>query len=140
MAKSIFLFKINNNFKSLKNENNLEIILDIFLKSFNSDFYKEQFNLIVDELDINIIKNNIINNFKHRSNFYLDRDKLVLKNQYLDNDEILYLSNKYIKINLENNYSSFIEYLSLYFIDLIYIDIEEEKIYPLYLVKNNVLV
>ena len=140
MAKSIFLFKINNNFKSLKNEKNLDIILDIFLKSKKSEFYMEQFKLIIDDLDINIIKNNIINNFEHRSNFYINNDSFILKNQYLDNDEILFLNENNIIIKTEHNHSLFIEYLSLYFIDLIYIGIEEEKICPLYLVKNNILV
>ena len=30
MPKSIFLFKLNNNFCSLEKDNNLEIILDIY--------------------------------------------------------------------------------------------------------------
>ena len=36
MPKSIFLFKLNNNFNSLKKDNNLEIILNIFTKSNNN--------------------------------------------------------------------------------------------------------
>lgn len=140
MAKSIFLFKINNNFKSLKNENNLDIILDIFIKSNNSKFYKEQFNLIIDDLDTNMVKNNLINNFVNKSNFIIDNNKLILKNQYMDADEEIFIYNNYLKIIIVGNYSLFLEYLSLYFIELIAINLEEEKIYPLYLVKNNILV
>lgn len=140
MAKSIFLFKINNNFKSLKNENNLDIILDIFIKSNNSKFYNEQFNLIIDDLDTNMVKNNLINNFVNKSNFIIDNNKLILKNQYMDADEEIFIYNNYLKIIIVGNYSLFLEYLSLYFIELIAINLEEEKIYPLYLVKNNILV
>ena len=45
MSKSIFLFKINNNFSFLNIEENLEILLDIYNKSLTNDFYKNQFNL-----------------------------------------------------------------------------------------------
>lgn len=140
MTKSIFLYKINDNFKSLKKENNLDIILDIFLKTFNSNFYLEQFNLIIDKIDINVIKENIINHFKNKSNFYIYEDKLILKNIFKDTEEILYFHNNYLKIINEEEFSIFLEYLSLYFIELIAIELEQEKIYPLYLVKNNILV
>jgi hypothetical protein len=45
MPKSIFLFNISDNFISLQKENNLEIVLDIFLKCSDSEFYKEQLKL-----------------------------------------------------------------------------------------------
>ena len=57
MSKSIFLFKINKNFTFLNNDNNLEILLDIYFKSLHNDFYKEQFKLFIDDIDINLIKN-----------------------------------------------------------------------------------
>ena len=59
MSKSIFLFKINKNFKSLEKENNLEIVLDTFYKSKKSIFYKKQFDLMIEDIDIESIKNNI---------------------------------------------------------------------------------
>ena len=46
MSKSIFLFEINKDFESLKKDNNIDIILDIFLKAIESKFYKEQYNLL----------------------------------------------------------------------------------------------
>ena len=38
---------INKDFNSLKKDNNIDIILDIFLKAIESKFYKEQFNLMI---------------------------------------------------------------------------------------------
>jgi len=140
MTKSIFLFKINDNFSSLKKENNLDIILNIFLKTFNSNFYSEQFELIIDEIDELIIKDNLINNLKNKQNFYIFDDKLVIKNSFKESEEIIYFNNKYIKILLNDDNSLFLEYISLYFFELIAIELENEKIYPLHLVKNNILV
>ena len=127
MPKSIFLFNISDNFISLQKENNLEIVLDIFLKCSDSEFYKEQLKLIMGNLEINQIKNNLINYFGNRNNF-------------INKDEIIYFYDNYLKIIINDNNSMFIEYLSLYFVNLIAIEYEEEKIYPLHLVKNNILV
>ena len=140
MPKSIFLFKINDNFLSLQKENNLEIVLDIFLKSFNSEFYLEQFNLIIDELDVNHIKDNLINQFQNRTNFIEKKESLVLYNKFKDSDENIYFYNNYLKIIINDNNSMFLDYLSLYFVNLVAIEYEEEKIYPLHLVKSSILV
>ena len=48
MSKSIFLFKINNNFISLQKENNLDIILDTFIKSKTDYFYSVDMRLVED--------------------------------------------------------------------------------------------
>jgi hypothetical protein len=45
-----------------------------------------------------------------------------------------------IMLIYENENSIFLDYLSLYFVDLLAIDLEKEKIYPLYLVKGKTLV
>lgn len=140
MPKSIFLFKLNNNFSSLEKDNNLEIILDIFLKSNENKFYKKQFNLMMDEIDSNIIRNNIISNFNTKSNFYIYEDKCIFKNIYKNKEEIIYFNKNFIQINYDDEKSILLDYLSLYFIDLILIDLLEEKIYPLHLVKNTILV
>ena len=140
MSKSIFLFKINDNFLSLQKENNLEIVLDIFLKSFNSNFYKEQFNLILENLDTNSIKENILSYFNNKPSFLNNNQNLIVHNKFKDEDETLQFYDKYLKINLNGYNSIFLEYLSLYFVDLIVIELEEEKIYPLHLVKTNILV
>ena len=79
MSKSIFLFEINKDFNSLKKDNNIDIILDIFLKAIESKFYKEQFNLMIKNIDIEIIKNNIFNYFKNKENFYVDNEKFLIE-------------------------------------------------------------
>ena len=140
MPKSIFLFNISDNFISLQKENNLEIVLDIFLKCSDSEFYKEQLKLIMGNLEINQIKNNLINYFGNRNNFINKENFFILHNKFKDEDEIIYFYDNYLKIIINDNNSMFIEYLSLYFVNLIAIEYEEEKIYPLHLVKNNILV
>lgn len=139
MSKSIFLFNINRNFSSLKKDNNLDIILDIFLKSFKINFYKKQFNLIIDNIDIELIKDNILSYFKNKSNFINDNNKFIFHNLYKESKEYIEFNNNFIKIEYDDK-SIFLEYLSIYFIDLIAIELEDEKIYPLHLVKNNILV
>lgn len=139
MSKSIFLFEINKDFSSLKKDNNIDIILDIFLKAIESKFYKEQFNLMIKNIDIEIIKNNVFNYFKNKENFYVDNEKFLIHNIYKENDEIIYFNNNYLKIIYDDK-SIFLEYLSMFFIDLIAIDLEDKKIYPLHLVKSNILV
>ena len=139
MSKSIFLFEINKDFNSLKKDNNIDIILDIFLKAIESKFYKEQFNLMIKNIDIEIIKNNVFNYFKNKENFYVDNEKFLIHNIYKENDEIIYFYNNYLKIIYDDK-SIFLEYLSLYYIDLLVIELEDEKIYPLHLVKSNILV
>lgn len=140
MAKTIFLFKINNNFSSLNKENNLEIILNIFLKAQSSNFYFEQFKLIIDKIDVEIIENSIINNFENRNNFIINDNLLILHNSFKNLDEKIEFLANYIKITTSENNSLFLDFLSLYFIDLVAIELEDEKIYPLYLVKTAVLV
>lgn len=140
MAKSIFLFKISDSFMSLQKENNLEIILDIFIKSKQSDFYLNQFNLIVSNLDCNVIKNNLINYFKNRNNFIIKDNSLILYNKFKDMEETICFYDNYLKIIISENTSLFLEYLCLYFVDLVAIEIDDEKIYPLHLVKSSVLV
>ena len=87
MSKSIFLFKLNNNFSSLKLENNLEIFLDIFLKSTNNEFYKEQFNLMIDTLEINNIKNNLYKYFIKKTNFIIDENEFIINKFYKESNE-----------------------------------------------------
>ena len=139
MSKSIFLFKLNNNFSSLKLENNLEIFLDIFLKSTNNEFYKEQFNLMIDTLEINNIKNNLYKYFIKKTNFIVDENEFIINKFYKESNEKIIFYDKYIKIEYIDK-SIFLEYLSLYYIDLLVIELEDEKIYPLHLVKSNILV
>ena len=139
MSKSIFLFKLNNNFSSLKLENNLEIFLDIFLKSTNNEFYKEQFNLMIDTLEINNIKNNLYKYFIKKTNFIIDENEFIINKFYKESNEKIIFYDKYIKIEYIEK-SIFLEYLSLYYIDLLVIELEDEKIYPLHLVKSNILV
>ena len=139
MSKSIFLFKLNNNFSSLKLENNLEIFLDIFLKSTNNEFYKEQFNLMIDTLEINNIKNNLYKYFIKKTNFIVDENEFIINKFYKESNEKIIFYDKYIKIEYIDK-SIFLEYLSLYYIDLLVIELEDEKIYQLHLVKSNMLV
>lgn len=139
MSKSIFLFKLNNNFSSLKLENNLEIFLDIFLKSTNNEFYKEQFNLMIDTLEINNMKNNLYKYFIKKTNFIVDENEFIINKFYKESNEKIIFYDKYIKIEYIDK-SIFLEYLSLYYIDLLVIELEDEKIYPLHLVKSNILV
>ena len=139
MSKSIFLFEINKNFKSLKEGNNIEILLDIFLNAFESTFYKEQFGLIVQNINADLIKNNLYNYFKNKENFSSLNDRFIYYNAYKENEEIIYFYNNHIKI-IYNDKSLFLEYISTFFIDLIAIELEDKKIYPLHLVKNNILV
>ena len=80
MSKSIFLFKINNNFSFLNIEENLEILLDIYNKSLTNDFYKNQFNLIIDEIDINLVKENLLNLILPKSNSFIEDNKIIIKN------------------------------------------------------------
>jgi hypothetical protein len=139
MSKSIFLFKLNNNFSFLNNEENLEILLDIYYKSLANEFYKSQLNLLIDEIDINLIKDNLLNLILSKSNSIVEENKIIIKNEYKNQEEKLFLFNNYLKLEFIEK-SIILEYLSLYFIDLIAIDTEEEKIYPLHLVKSNILV
>lgn len=139
MAKSIFLFKINDNFLSLKNQNNLDIILDTFLKSKESDYLKKQFNLMINKLDNNI-KYNIINYFNDKDNFENINNTLILKNVYKNINEELKINDNFLIIKTEEENSIFLEYLSTYFVELIAIELENKKIYPLHLVKNPSLV
>ena len=139
MSKSIFLFEINKDFKSLKKDNNIDIILDIFLKAIESKFYKEQFNLMIKNIDIEIIKNNIFNYFKNKENIIFKNDNFIIHNNYKETDEEIYFYNNHLKI-IYYDKSIFLEYLSMYFINLIAIELEDKKIYPLYLVKSNILV
>ena len=67
-----------------------------------------------------------------------DLESLKNNGQYRSIPDIFCKANN--KIIIDGNYSLFLEYLSLYFIELIAIDVNDEKIYPLYLVKNNILV
>ena len=139
MSKSIFLFEINKDFESLKKDNNIDIILDIFLKPIESKFYKEQFNLMIKNIDIEIIKNNIINYFKNKENIIFKNDSFIIHNNYKETDEEIYFYNNHLKI-IYYDKSIFLEYLSMYFINLLAIELEDKKIYPLYLVKSNILV
>lgn len=139
MSKSIFLFEINKDFESLKKDNNIDIILDIFLKAIESKFYKEQFNLMIKNIDIEIIKNNIINYFKNKENIIFKNDSFIIHNNYKETDEEIYFYNNHLKI-IYHDKSIFLEYLSMYFINLLAIELEDKKIYPLYLVKSNILV
>ena len=139
MSKSIFLFEINKDFESLKKDNNIDIILDIFLKAIESKFYKEQFNLMIKNIDIEIIKNNILNYFKNKDNIILKNDSFIIYNNYKETDEEIYFYNNHLKI-IYYDKSIFLEYLSMYFINLLAIELEDKKIYPLYLVKSNILV
>ena len=139
MSKSIFLFEINKDFESLKKDNNIDIILDIFLKAIESKFYKEQFNLMIKNIDIEIIKNNIINYFKNKENIIFKNDSFIIHNNYKETDEEIYFYNNHLKI-IYYDKSIFLEYLSMYFINLLAIELEDKKIYPLYLVKSNILV
>ena len=139
MSKSIFLFKLNDNFKSLLKENNIDIILEIFCRAISSNFYKEQFHLMIDEINEEIIKNNIYNFFKNNDNFFIEKNSFIIHNIYKDNNEIIYFNKNYVNIIYEEN-SLFLDYLNTFFIDLIAINLKEKKIYSLHLVKNNILV
>lgn len=140
MSNSIFIFKLNNNFKSLQKEKSLDIVLDTFYKSYNSDFYQKQLNLMIENINIKDIKNNVYNHFKNKDIFCFDNDNFYIHNPFKDEDETLEFYENYLLINKEGNNSLFLDYLSIYFIDFIAIEIENEKIYPLHLVKNYSLV
>ncbi len=140
MSKSIFIFKLNSNFFSLQKENNLSIVLETFLNTKHSDFYLEQFKLMMDELDVTKIKFNLVNYFNNKSNFKINNNSLLLYNLFNNNEEIIEFKTNYLLINLTEEKSLFLEYLSLYYFDLIAIEIEMKNIYPLHLVKSKILV
>lgn len=140
MSNSIFIFKLNNNFKSLQNEDSLDLILDTFYKSYNSEFYQKQLNLMIENINIDEIKANILNYFKNKDIFHYHNNSFYIHNPFKNEDETLEFFDNHFLITKEGQNSLFLDYMCLYFIDYIAIEIENEKIYQLQLVKNNVLV
>ena len=140
MSNSIFIFKLSNNFISLKNNNSLDIILDTFYKSYNSEFYQKQLNLMIENIDIEDIKIKINNYFKNKDIFNFKNNSFYIHNSFKNEDEILEFYDNHFLLTIEGKNSLFVDYISLYLIDYIAIEIENEKIYQLQLVKNNILV
>lgn len=134
MEKYTF-YLINQRFKNIFRGELLKVFYSLELSKDENEVNSNQFNLFVEEINVTGVKNLIINKFSNHKNFsYVDR-VFKLNNALTGEYEVLIIEAKSIILNHCTKNSNFLDFLALYYPNLIKIDHTNSNIMSMSLVK-----
>lgn len=134
MKEYVFL-RINERFKNIFCNENLNSFLELYYRREESVFYKEQFRIFLEKNKQKEIINYLKSKLKNREGIKIENNKIFILNQYNDTNESLELCDNYLKINGEFENSIFGKFLSEYDSTFLMIDVNNNKIERLSLVN-----
>lgn len=136
-VKKYCFYWIREDFLNLFNGDNLNAFLELYFRKEESNYYKNQFDIFVKNLDMNIISDILKDKFLIRKDFIIEGNKYILNNYITSNKEILVLKHNCIEVTTDYEVSPFINTLSDNFPDLIEIDENNCKIGRIGLVSSS---
>ena len=134
MKEYVFL-RINDKFRDLFANQNLSSFLELYNRREESVFYKEQFRLFLEKNKQKEIIAYLKEKLDNRNDLTIENNKLILRNSYNENNEVLELRDNFLIINGDFDKSVFAKYLSEYDSDFLRIDLNNNKIQRLILVN-----
>ena len=134
--KKYYFYLIQDDFYGLFKGDNLNAFLEMFFRKEESSYYDKQFEFFVKELDVNKIKDVLIEKFNIRKDFVIENNKYMLDNFITSNKEILKLYHNYVVVETDYEVSPFINVLGDNFPDLVGIDVNNYKIERIGLVTS----
>ena len=135
MMKEYVFLRINEQFKDLFLNNNLQSFLELYNRREESVFYKEQFRLFLEKNKQKEIIKYIKEKLNNREDMLIESNKISISNKFNDDKESLEFRDKYLIVNGHFKKSVFSKYLSEYDSDFLVIDINNNKIERLSLVN-----
>jgi hypothetical protein len=134
MKEYIFL-RINENFRNLFFDDNLNAFLELYYRRDESVFYKEQFSFFLVKNKQKEIINYLKGKLNNRNELVIENSRILLTNNFNDSKEILELRDNYLLLKSDFNKSVFSKYLSEYDSDFLVIDINKRMIEKLAMVN-----
>jgi len=133
--KKIKFYQVKNGFANAFQDDKIKVFLELFTRSKENEFCKEQFNLIVEKIDLERLHNLIMNKYEERKDFTFEENYYHLVNPVSETEEILKIYSDHLELEYKAKKSQFYEFLTIYFPSLYALDEIKEKINPLRLVK-----
>lgn len=133
--KKVKFYQVKNGFANAFQDDKIKVFLELFVRAKDNDFCKEQFNLIIEQIDEERLHNLLMNKYQERKDFTYEKNYYHLVNLVSETEEILRVYPNYIELEYKAKRSQFYEFLTIYFPSLYALDERNEKINPLRLVK-----
>ncbi len=130
------IYSINKDFKSLCKNSMLNVLYDIITRDLQDDFYYDQLNEIVEKIDKEELTCKLIEEFSLKRNFVInDKHEFILKNNYSSHYEKLIINDNSIYIESNKTNSLFLQFISMYYPELIVLDEVNKELKPISLVN-----
>lgn len=133
--KKISFYQIKNSFASAFQDEKIKVFLELFSRAHDNQFCKEQFDLIVENVDRNRLHDLLLSRYENRNDFSYEKDCYHLINLVCETEEFLRVYDDHLELEYKAKKSQFYEFLTMFYPSLLAIDEKNEKISPLRLVK-----
>lgn len=135
MQNRYSFYLISEKFKILEADRYLAIVLSYLEKKETSNFYQQQFDLLMDNIDSEKLYNQICLRFKERKDFSYENCEVVIRNDIAETYEKMIIKTNLIYLEYTSSKSVFYDFLALYYPDLIAFNERNKELLPLRLVK-----